>query len=70
MILDRAVSLTNFPIGSAENAQLGLAVHEAGEYYSKTHSFSRAATFGQWFSASMWESAVLILVVAKAPSLT
>ena len=66
MILDRAVSLSTFPIGSTENDQLGVAVQEAGVQYSKTHSFSKAAIFGQWFSAAMWAGGVLILVAAKA----
>ena len=67
--LDRAVSLTAFPIGSDEHDALGEAMRQAHHHQADTYKFSMPALHTQWLSASTWVSATGVLAVAKAASL-
>lgn len=69
LTLDRAVSLCAFPIGTEENERLGEAMEEAHAFAQKTYSLSSAALNLQHFSAFCWNTASLILGIAKVASL-
>lgn len=66
LTLDRAVSLTAFPVGSQEHAALGDAMAEAHRHQSQTYKLSMGALRCQWVSASLWISGAVVLAVVKA----
>lgn len=69
MILDRAVSLAAFPVGSAEYGRLGEAIEEAHSHAEKTYALSISAIWLQHLSASLWTMGSALLGIAKVASL-
>lgn len=64
--LDRAVSLTSYPVGSREHDLLGIAMDEAHGYQGQTYTFSNRALNCQWGSAVIWILACAVIATATA----
>jgi hypothetical protein len=69
LVLDRAVSLAQFPPGTSEYMKLGEAMTEASEAQSKTYSFSAAAINLQWCAAAFWGFGAVFVGIMKSLTL-
>lgn len=69
MILDRAVSLAAFPVGTPEYGRLGEAIEEAHSHAENTYALSISAIWLQHLSASLWIMGSALLGAAKIASL-
>ncbi|QEH80845.1 hypothetical protein EIK56_23040 [Sphingomonas sp. C8-2] len=69
LTLDRATALCAFPVGTRENKQLGEAIEQAHVHVQKTYPVGQSAILLQYASAFCWNSASLLLAIAKVASL-